>query len=112
MIPAIHEGLLVELASTRTRQPYDGPTPEQVDVVGVLHSLRRAVDDLCQNVMMRGDGPWLSVADQLNQAAERCRNIDRFTAEQRLLQQSVARCPRGWRCPRCGQDKAICADCA
>lgn len=80
--------LLADLSYSRERVSFDGATPEQVIAVAHLCNVRRQIDELCQNVIMNGNGPWLAVADSLEKVAERCRNIERVTVEQRLLWQS------------------------
>ncbi len=68
-----HTHPLVELAVSRDRQPSTSATPEQVEIIGELDTVGRAVAEHSRRVLMGEATDWASIADQLTSAARLCR---------------------------------------
>lgn len=64
---------LVELAASRERQSSTSATPEQVEIVGDLEALSRALVDHTRMVLMGEAVDWAQIADQLAALETRCR---------------------------------------
>ena len=62
------------VATVSHREASTSALPEQVDLVADLGELARAVLDHNQRVLMGDDADWASLAEQLADAAARCRH--------------------------------------
>jgi len=64
---------LVRVAASRDRQSSTSATPEQVEIVGELEAVSRALAEHSRRVLMGEATDWARVAEQLAVAATRCR---------------------------------------
>ncbi len=68
-----HTHPLVELAESRDRQSSSSATPEQVEIIGKLEAVGRALPEHSRCVLMGEVTDWASIAEQLASAARLCR---------------------------------------
>ena len=68
-----HMHPLVDLAVSRDRQPSTSATPEQVEIVGELEAVGRALAEHSRRVLLGEATDWASITEQLASAARLCR---------------------------------------